>query len=400
MEDFGEKLILHYQPKIDVKAKKVVSAEALVRKIRDGKLIFPGEFIAQAERDGSIMDIENQVFKRVRQDAMYIFTKVQEPIEISFNVSAAHFEASDFVSKMDEIINLSKGFPISFEIEITETALIRDVPSALSKMKELKEKGFKFSLDDFGKGYASLTYLDIFPIDTIKIDKHFIDKMLENRKTRAIVAGIIYIADKLGIKSTAEGVEAFEQVEVLHKMGCSIIQGFYYSKPLFIDDFIEFVMAVNKPEKDKELSFIVWDEAKYSVGSYAIDTQHMIFVNLLNRFYRLLKTERVFSIDEFESLRRLTYEHLVYHTKVEENIMRRSEYPDIEDHLTHHYRVINALENLKITHGYSGKELLLNLTNVIKNWFMIHERKHDIKLMEYIKTKTGKILNNLIPINV
>ena len=278
--------VLYYQPKIDIKTNKVKSCEALIRLETDGKIIPPNLFIPQAEKDGNIVDIDKWVFERVAHDARYISMKSQENISISFNVSGRHLSNGDLVPNLEKTFYFKKLFNSSFTVELTETTLIENKEKALKTLEQIKEMGFKLAIDDFGTAYASLSYLKDFPIDTLKIDKIFIDEINKNNKVLYIVDGLIYLSQKLNLKTVAEGVEELEQAEILYKKGCDEIQGYYYSKPLPLDDFILFINAIN--ETNKEGKFILWGE-KYSTGSYALDASNMVLAKMLNAIYEILK---------------------------------------------------------------------------------------------------------------
>ena len=316
--------ILYYQPKIDLDTNEVVGAEALIRlKVKD-TIIPPSEFIPAAEESGEIVKIDEWVFKQIVKDAREFFVKSNMDIRISFNVSAMHFQQETFVSNLEQMFNLTKDFNSMFEIEITESAILRDIEKAKRDVNHLKKIGFHFSIDDFGTGYGSLSYLKDFPIDTLKIDKSFIDRIETDERSRDIIDGIIYLCKKLDIKSVAEGVENAEQVNILKEFDCNEIQGYFYAIPKALDDFLLFVKSFNNPS-DK-IQFIKWSK-KYATGSYAIDSLHMIIINLLNHLFNILQDKQKrknFPIKHFIDI---LNRHIAEHYKTEELIMAKYNYP-------------------------------------------------------------------------
>ena len=247
----NEEFKVFYQPKIELKTNKVVSCEALVRWFRNDKVIPPNDFIPLFEKNRFIIKLDKYVFKKVCNDIKYINNLLRENnyftnkldyqyITASINVSKEHFSYDNFI---DDYLNMTNkiNIPLNMiELEITESASVFKGISLASITREMKQKGFNISLDDFGTGYSSLSMLQDLTIDVLKIDKSFIDKI----DTSNIVKYIINMAKDFNIKTVAEGVETKEQVQLLKNMGCDIAQGYYYSKPLSLEEFINFC---NKP---------------------------------------------------------------------------------------------------------------------------------------------------------
>jgi hemerythrin-like metal-binding protein len=372
-EAFAKDLfVLYYQPKINLHTKKVESAEALIRiECEDGKIIYPNDFIPLAEKNNQIVDIDRWVFKQLIEDSRYISMMTQDSISISFNVSTSSFLEDDFLQNLSEIFNFTTDFNSIFEIELIEYSLIQDVEKSIQKMVKLKEMGFKLSLDDFGTGYASLSYLRDFPIDCIKIDKSFIDKLEIDDKTTKIIESIIYLAKRLDMKTVAEGVEETTQVVWLHEHNCDEIQGYYYSKPLPIAKFTKFVKAIN--QRDRENSFIAWGE-KYSVGNYAFDTQHMIIASILNNLYKEIKENKHISdvSDYFELLDR----YIEVHFEAEEKYMKDTNYKDIKAHIKAHNDFKKIFKDFKSSNA-SNREDSIKLFKILKEWLVSHELVFD-----------------------
>ena len=230
----NEEFEVYYQPKIDILQEKMVSAEALVRWNRNGKMISPGQFIPLFEKDRFILKLDLYIFEKVCKD---IKEWNEEDLSFSINISKEHFDTLDFLKQYEEIANKYQINRKQIELEITESASM-DVDLA-NIMKEIREKGFSISLDDFGTGYSSLNMLQDMPIDVLKIDKSFIDKIGNDKID--IIKYIINMAKDLNIKTVAEGVETEKQIEYLKNVGCNIVQGYYYSKPLNKLEFKKYV---------------------------------------------------------------------------------------------------------------------------------------------------------------
>jgi EAL domain-containing protein (putative c-di-GMP-specific phosphodiesterase class I) len=151
------------------------------------------------------------------------------------NVSPLQFSRADFASNVESILTKSGFDPRLVELELTETLVMRDVQESSRQLSQLKRLGFHIAVDDFGTGYSSLSYLHQLPIDTLKIDKSFIDKVTEPSGTRPIVEAVVSLSKSLALTTIAEGVETRDQFEALKVLGCDIIQGYYFYKPLPID---------------------------------------------------------------------------------------------------------------------------------------------------------------------
>ena len=161
---------------------------------------------------------------------------------LSLNISAIQYKRPDFVSNLLEILEKYQVNPKDIELEITESVLIDDFDQVVAKLRTLKEYGIKISLDDFGTGYSSLSYLKGLPIDTLKIDKSFIDTVIQDESTQVITESIVSMVKKLGYETVAEGVETEEQYEYLKKIDCDNIQGFLLGKPMPEDEISNLLM--------------------------------------------------------------------------------------------------------------------------------------------------------------
>lgn len=236
-------LFLEYQPKVNLETKRVYGMEALVRwNHPDIGLIRPDKFIGISEETGQISQIGLWVAKQAISDTKALHDEGSNLI-ISINVSSKQLNDDAFINDICAIadnIGLDKSY---IELEITESHIMKNVNKSLSILNALYEKGFKLSIDDFGTGYSSLSYLKKLPAKTIKIDRSFVLDIDKDEDDRSIVAAIIAMARSLGKDVIAEGSETKEHVEALKFLHCNQIQGYYFSKPLKIDKFREFIKS-------------------------------------------------------------------------------------------------------------------------------------------------------------
>lgn len=230
---FHKNFCLHFQPQYYVDSRRLRGVEALIRwKDEDNEMISPGIFIPIAEKNGAIVPIGSWVLEEsIRQYAEWK-KKYGCSFVMSINISAIQYKRKDFVNKLIDIISQYDVKPNEIELEITETVLIEDFDEVKEKLLALRDYGIRISLDDFGTGFSSLSYLNGLPIDTLKIDKSFVDKVSTDESTKIITETIVSMVRKLGYESVAEGVETEEQFAYMKEVGCDVIQGYLLGKPL------------------------------------------------------------------------------------------------------------------------------------------------------------------------
>ena len=230
-------LHLEYQPQIDISTGKIVGLEALLR-WQDPELgkITPDIFIPVAESTGDILALgEWVIMEACRQQSEWGKLGIQT-VTISINVSSIQFERQN-VSRILRKALHRYSIPAHYiEVEITESTTMDNPDKSIKKLNQVKSLGATIALDDFGTGYSSLSHLLQFPIDVLKIDRHFVLNITTDKNSKSMIAAIIALAHTLDMKVIAEGVEQQEQVELLQSLQCDIIQGFVYSKPLVADD--------------------------------------------------------------------------------------------------------------------------------------------------------------------
>lgn len=224
---------LHYQPKVDAKSGQLVGVEALLRwNHPDQGLIVPDDFIALAEETRLIIPIGEWVLREAaRQHAAWRDAGLGE-LPVAVNISGAHFRQSHLLSMVCEVLSEYDIADNQLEIEVTESLLMDDIERTASILAQLRDAGIRVTIDDFGTGYSSLAYLRRFPVDALKIDRCFVEKISESAQDAAITRAIIMLADSLAVQVIAEGVETHDQARLLEAQGCHMLQGFLYGSAI------------------------------------------------------------------------------------------------------------------------------------------------------------------------
>lgn len=234
----NSEFVVYYQPKYDLETSGVVGAEALVRWRKPGKgMVPPDMFVPIFEKNGFVIDLDFYVYEEVmKQMNQWRVSGISYPV-ISVNVSRIHIGTVNFLERFITLMNRYDISAKQIELELTESALGEDTHMTLEWIKECKKAGFQISIDDFGSGYSSLNLLKEMPIDVLKIDKGFLDETEDSEKSSIIVEQVVKMAQKIHIMTICEGVETRRQAEFLKKIGCDMVQGYLYSKPLPAREF-------------------------------------------------------------------------------------------------------------------------------------------------------------------
>jgi len=227
-----EELVLHYQPKVDVRAAKMVGAEGLMRWQRGKVLVPPGDFIPLAEETGLIVPMSEWVLREALRQASIWKQEFGFANSIAVNMPSRLFERSDLVEHIHRCAKAVNVPHRMIQLEITEDNLMKDLQEVIPSLHRLNEIGVEISIDDFGTGYSSLSYLTTLPISELKIDRSFVRDLGITPQSAAVVTAIIALARSLGLRVIAEGVESLRQMEVLHRLGCGVMQGFLFSRAL------------------------------------------------------------------------------------------------------------------------------------------------------------------------
>ncbi len=224
--------IVYYQPKVDLSTGKITSMEALVRWVSDGQITSPASFIPLAEDSGLIVPIGERVLLSACRQLKEWQGKGFDDLRVSVNISARQLDQGNLEKLINSTLGATNLAAQSLYIEVTETAIMKNLGVALASLADVRRMGVKISMDDFGTGYSSLGHLKKFPIDELKIDQVFVRNIPDDPEDSAIVSAIISMAQSLKLDVVAEGVETREQVEFLRSSGCDEIQGYYFSKPV------------------------------------------------------------------------------------------------------------------------------------------------------------------------
>ncbi|MGE4506026.1 MAG: PAS domain S-box protein [Desulfovibrionaceae bacterium] len=247
-------LRLVYQPKLDLHSGRVVGCEALVRWLREDEHVSPAEFIPLAEETGLISALGELVLDTACKDTRTVERAFPGlALNTAVNLSAKQFQQPDLVENIITALAAHGLRAGSVSLEITETALAGDIDSLVRKLSRLTDLGLSVAVDDFGTGYSSLSYIKRFPLSTLKIDRSFVIGLGESHEDENIVRAIIQLAHNLEMTVVAEGVETVEQLAFLKRHGCGMIQGYLYSRPLALEQYIEFLRdppTLELPEGD------------------------------------------------------------------------------------------------------------------------------------------------------
>jgi diguanylate cyclase (GGDEF)-like protein len=233
-----EQFELHYQPKVNVKSRRIEGAEALIR-WRDPErgLISPGEFLPVLESTGLIVEVGGWVMRRAALDCQRWMSAGLPPLRVAVNVSSSQLRLSDFVDAFAGALGVWSSPSAGLDIEITEGSLHEDLAAEVAKLKLLRARGVRVAIDDFGTGYSSLGRLAQLPVDTLKIDRSFISQVPKDPGGRKLVETMMSLARTFNLTTVAEGVERQEQLDFIWHMGCDQSQGYLHSPALPADEF-------------------------------------------------------------------------------------------------------------------------------------------------------------------
>ncbi|TYS08305.1 EAL domain-containing protein [Bacillus subtilis] len=228
----NDRFVLYYQPQFSAKNQKMTGAEALIRLVTpDGQLRPPGEFISVAEETGLIIDIGKWIIDEACKQARAWYDKGFD-LSVAINISARQFQSEELIPLIKEALVKYQLPPRLLEVEVTESMTMENLDHSKKVLSSLTELGIRISIDDFGTGHSSLSYLKDFPIHRLKIDKSFIDDIQTHPKSEQITGAIIAMGHQLSLQVIAEGVENSAQKQLLYEKGCDHLQGFFFSRPI------------------------------------------------------------------------------------------------------------------------------------------------------------------------
>ena len=236
---------LYYQPRVDIRTGAITGAEALLRwRVSDQEMMQPGKFIPVAEETGLIVPIGEWALREACQQNLAWQQAGLSPLVVAVNVSLRQFQRDDFLQTVSSVLQQTGLAAAALELEVTESSVMHNAERLIDMLSSIRALGVHISVDDFGTGYSSLSYLKRFPVDRLKIDRSFVQDILVDKDSEAIVRTIIALGHNLGLKLVAEGVENAEQVAYLLANGCDELQGFYYGRPMPAHEF-ELLLRTN-----------------------------------------------------------------------------------------------------------------------------------------------------------
>jgi EAL domain-containing protein (putative c-di-GMP-specific phosphodiesterase class I) len=233
-----KQFVLHYQPTVSLRNGRIEGAEALLRWNDPASgMVPPGQFIPILESSGMILEVGEWVLKEAAAQLLRWRLQDLPRVRVAVNVSPVQLRRREFVAAVLEAVARGTANSVDLDLEITESMLTDEIDSTAHKLQRLRSAGVRVALDDFGTGYSSLSRLARLPIDTLKIDRSFVQGITEDHSSRAVAATIISLAHAFNMKATAEGVETKAQLDLLRDLGCDSVQGYLVSRPLPAAEF-------------------------------------------------------------------------------------------------------------------------------------------------------------------
>lgn len=243
----NKEFVAYIQPKVSLETGKIIGGEALVRWIaKDGSMVYPNQFIPVFEKNGFITKVDFCVYEQILDYLKEAIGVGEEVVPISINFSRKHLEEQDFIERMGTYMH-QYAVPASLiEAEITESVFVMELDQLKERVEEVHKLGMSIAIDDFGSGYSSLNVLAQIPADVIKLDRKFFE--YDNSKTRQkqFIKYLIRMMKHMGVMTVMEGVETKEQLDFMNKCGCDVVQGYYYAKPMPLEEFRKFVKEFNE----------------------------------------------------------------------------------------------------------------------------------------------------------
>ena len=247
-----EQFQLDYQPILDARTRQIVGFEALVRWHHPKRGIIPPlRFIPLAEESGLIVPLGRWILERACGDARRLerSRRGQAPLRVSINLSARQLREAGMIDDVKHALAVSGLAPACLELELTETILIVDLELAIRRLKELRSLGVRIAIDDFGTGYSSLRYLNSLPVDSVKIDRSFVNQLQGKSRDSAVIRAIVGLSQTLQLETVAEGVEQEDQERALRDLGCDLVQGFLFARPMSYERLLETVEASDAKQR-------------------------------------------------------------------------------------------------------------------------------------------------------
>jgi len=377
-------LELYYQPLVELATGKISGFEALLRwNSKELGFVSPLKFIKVAEESGLIIPIGEWVLR----NACFFLKKLHSighgNINMAVNISIIQLMQDDFVQTILHLLDFINLKPQHLELEITESIFMKSYGLTNHKLEQLRQKGIKIALDDFGQGYSSLSKLHNLPIDTLKVDKVFVDGIISDKSSKAIAEMIIMMGHKIGLTVLAEGVETQEQMDYLTEHKCDKMQGYLFSKPIPEKEVLKLLEG---KENTKGIASM-WDwKVEYSVNIDEIDVQHKKLFEIGKRISSMVFLNT--GIEHYQEISDILGElnqYVKYHFAYEENRMEKKGYVHFNTHKNEHDFIVKKLESLENTFtGDNQNEMLMEMIDFVFVWISNHILKEDMKYKDYI----------------
>jgi EAL domain-containing protein (putative c-di-GMP-specific phosphodiesterase class I) len=237
-----EEFELHYQPQVRLDTGEITGVEALIRwRKPDGTLVSPAGFLARAEENGLILPISAFVLRHACKQAATWRRNGLPALRMGVNLSPVQFRGQGLPFLVARVLSETSLDARQLELELTENIVMHDIDQVVTQLQQLHDLGVVISIDDFGTGFSSLSYVKRLPVDRLKIDQSFIREVISDPSDRAIVSAIVNLAHSLRMEVVAEGVETAEQLECVRAVGCDAVQGYYFGKPMPAAQFEDFI---------------------------------------------------------------------------------------------------------------------------------------------------------------
>jgi hemerythrin-like metal-binding protein/diguanylate cyclase (GGDEF)-like protein len=386
----NNELVLFYQPKMSLPDGAIIGVEALIRWFHPLKgFMNPGDFIPHAEQTVLIHPLTEWVLRTaVTQAAAWRRKGID--LVVSVNLAAPNLQNRKLPEYLGQLLSDTEIAPSKIMLEITESGLMADPTRALATVREFKALGVRLSIDDFGTGYSSLAYLKRLPVTEVKVDRIFVFGMSKDKRDEQIVRATVKLGHSLGLDVAAEGVEDQETLDKLKIYGCDTVQGFFFSKPLPVEELEGWIAehsgrqsdasiqeatlhGATRPESTGESSLFEWKE-EYSTGIEKIDRQHRELCAIVNRI-----SEEASSGDAGTAFLAAIFQELVEYAKThfdtEEDHLILSSCPDLELHIEEHRHFLEELAFLRANLG--DAELPQQVFSFLKEWMTKHILKID-----------------------
>ncbi len=351
-EQEGADFELVWQPQITSLSMQLVAAEALLRwRSQAFGDVSPARFIPLAEAEGWIGEISRIVVERSLQQ--YAYWRDELGIELnhfSINLSANDLQDEGIIGFIEEKLQQYQVPPAAFCVELTESELMTDLTQGQIILRQLKALGVKVALDDFGSGYSSLSYLRLFDVDILKLDRSFILDLTENSASQSIIQALVAMAKVMGIEVVVEGVEDLQQRKALLKCGVDLIQGFFYSRPLSEAAFVEYMKTIPQtPGASVDASMVEvvpmeWSCDLHGVGHDEIDGQHQMLFKIINQLVEAMESGN--GQQQLPTILDKMREYAEFHLLSEEIVLNEVQYEWRKEHHESHETIRRGIQQL------------------------------------------------------